>query len=245
MGKGRGAGMLSIVMSAIYIALGLLIIFFINFYHFFKPKIKLVLWDLDGTLINNTPAIFDGFKMLFATYRPEYKYTEEDLKTVLGPPLEQSMKRFFKQDPATLIKQYRAHQAPPDLAPRPFPGIIEVIKELKSRKIKNVILSNKSHAVIEKNLKDTGLDNLFESVIGAEDCPRPKPSCSGVLKALKKYKVWPFNALMIGDNVIDIDAGKALYLRTAVVSYSAKLEECQQRQPDYLISDVKEFVHGL
>ena len=70
--------------------------------------IKAILFDCDGTLLDTKLSIFYGIEYLFKKYRPDYKYSQEELDYFLGPALTQSLPKYFDQEVYGLINEYRS-----------------------------------------------------------------------------------------------------------------------------------------
>ena len=66
------------------------------FHKLFKiHKDPVILFDLDGTLIDSRELVFETFRQVFKEKKPEYQLSEEELYSFFGPPLETSFGRYF------------------------------------------------------------------------------------------------------------------------------------------------------
>jgi len=237
----------SVYMSLVYIIIGLVGIFLCEFYVIIKPKVKILVWDLDGTILDNATTIKLGIKHIYEKYAPNYKVTEEVLESYLGPSLKESFKRHFPGLPyQDLIKEYRRFQAEENPIPIVLhKGVKEGLELAKQKGIINVILTTKEVKVAEANLKRLGIAEYISEVYGFERVKRMKPSAEGLIKIMKKYKVLPFNLIMIGDNLVDINCAKAVFARSGGVAYSHAIKKLLDRHCDYKVDNIKDFVEKL
>ncbi len=118
--------------------------------------------------------------------------------------------------------------------PKTFPGIRDLLVSLQKNGKKISILSVNNIKNLKKDIKQSGLDNLFENVIG--DMPDKKKSLKMLLesKALE-----PEETVFVGDMVHDIAAGQVNNVMTVAVCWGYDTKEALQSQnPDYVIDDI-------
>ena len=73
-------------------------------------NIKVILFDVDGTLIDTDELIINSYKELFRIFRPDYKLTREEEISFLGPTLASKFPRYFKEDFQLLFQVYRNYR---------------------------------------------------------------------------------------------------------------------------------------
>ena len=66
-------------------------------------KFKVVLFDVDGTLIDTDQLIINSYKELFRRFRPDYKLTKDEEISFLGPTLASMFPKYFNEDFNSLI----------------------------------------------------------------------------------------------------------------------------------------------
>ena len=90
-----------------------------------------VLFDLDGTLIDSAPGIFDSFEFTLAQY--EMTVPQERLRRFLGPPLRESFAKLLPPDEVErAVEIYRAHYAEASGAlTKLYPGTKELLSALR------------------------------------------------------------------------------------------------------------------
>lgn len=185
---------------------------------------KVILFDLDGTLIDTDKLIFMSYRHLFQKYGNGYEPTFSEYISFLGPTLMEMFPKYFKEDVDLLLKEYRAYGAKNDkyfLAP--IKGAKEVVEELHNRGYKLAVVSSKVRKAILNNLKDLGMDSYFDFIIGADEVEgRYKPDPYGLILALKHFNVDKEDAIYIGDSMGDIKCAQNANVDCIAVNYSLK-----------------------
>ena len=190
--------------------------------------LRLVIWDVDGTLVNSRAAIVYAMKAAFAAVGMAYP---GDGAVLAGVGL--SIGKLFAEllpetDEAThdaLAKAYkqayydrRATLGAQDLAPF-FDGAAEVLDHLKAQDwTLMAVATGKSRRGLDAMIAGHGLQGYFQSTQTADDHPS-KPHPAMVLAALAETGVDAENAVMIGDTTFDLDMGRAAGVKTIGVSW--------------------------
>lgn len=211
-------------------------------------SIRTILFDLDGTLIDTNELIIASFAHTIDTYS-DRSYTREEILDFIGPPLRDSMKQINPDRVEDLIDTYREHNIRHhDDFVKAYDRVVETIRTLKDSGYKLGIVTTKMRHTVEMGLKLTELDGLFETVITLDDVTHAKPHPEPVLKALDQLDSCVSEALMVGDNTHDIEAGKNAGTKTAGVAWTVKGRETLERlDPDYMLecmSDLVEITGG-
>ena len=96
-------------------------------------------------------------------------------------------------------------------------------------------------------IKGLDLNSYFDTVQGADESKyKRKPSPEGINYILRKLKVKPENAIMVGDSTHDIHAGKRAGVKTCAVTYGYRDEKLLVNEsPDYLIHKLTDLVNIL
>lgn len=212
-----------------------------------KKKLKAILFDVDGTLLDTTEFIYQAFEHAFRHHGlplvPRGK-----LAPLMGTPLEKVYAQIMpSEDPIVLSTTHREFQKHNYQLIHVFSGVIESISKLHDLGIKMAaITSRKEHAV--ENLKESGLYDLLDVVLTARDVQYHKPHPEGLLKALESLSVSPEEAIIVGDTPSDIGAGKAAHMGTVGVTWGFFGPAIQQKHPDYVVGSIEELlavVQGL
>lgn len=204
---------------------------------------KALLFDFDGTLLDTNELILQTFMHVLEERFPG-QYSPKDCMNFMGPSLKETFEQLTPNEVEEMIAKYRQwNEAHHDELVKEFDGVIPTLEQLKEQGIRLAIVSTKRNETIEKGLNLMGAKHLFEFWIGTDDVKRVKPDPEPVLLALERLGVSKEDAMMIGDNYHDIQAGKNAGVKTAGVAWSLKGEEfLQQFNPDYMLHHMSDLL---
>lgn len=208
-----------------------------------------VLFDFDGTLVDSETCILACFAHLFERYSSKELFTHKIQEEVLGPPLDQMLKRLFPQeDTEKLMMEYRRYQVDKasDLI-QPMSHCLELLAYLKEEGYPVGIISTRKQDSLYYHMKRLNMTPYIDIVVGGDRVEKQKPDPEGILKAMKDVQAT--EGVYIGDNVMDIEAGKAAHLKTvAKLGHEGKIAKLKAAEPDAMIEDLielKEFLGQL
>ncbi|MEJ2357157.1 MAG: HAD-IA family hydrolase [Deinococcales bacterium] len=196
-----------------------------------------IVFDLDGTLVDSLPDIVASFLQAFPAVglaAPE----EGAVRATLGQPLETMYRAFAPTEHVdALCDSYRAHyDAHMADHSRPYPGVPELLTELGRRGYLRAVASTKRTDTARRLVQATGLAGLLDHVEGSDAAPY-KPAPDVVLRAVEA--AGGRGAWMVGDTAGDVLAGRAAGLRTYAVSWGTHGEEAlASARPDALEPDL-------
>lgn len=215
-----------------------------------ERKIKAVIFDLDGTLIDSVCDIADAANAALRQHgHPLHTYDE--YRTFIGKGLrnlcERSLPESFRTNEeieachAILMAHYLEH--PVDKT-QPYPGIREVLASLHGKGYPMAVLSNKADILTCKIIKELGLMPFFTVVSGLRDGFPRKPDPQGafwVLEQLNKactdLNILPENILYCGDSAVDMQTAEAAGFTSCACTWGfrprAELEACH---PHYMVN---------
>lgn len=202
-----------------------------------------VLFDLDGTILNTDKLIKKTFIKVFEKYQPGYILSEDELLSFLGPSLKESFSKYFPDEKLDeLVNYYHDynHSHHEDFA-YIYPSVVETLEYLKKKGYLLGIVTSKLKKAADIGLRTFKLQEYFDVVIGFDDVEATKPDPEGILKAIKFLKVE--QAIYIGDNVTDIQAGKNAGVKTIAVKWSPKgYQQLQELNPDLLVDKMIQII---
>lgn len=185
--------------------------------------IRLIIFDLDGTLIDSSIDITNAINYAVGPYGIAPLTVKETI-SIVGEGITSLMAKIAKRQEAydidkdalvqRFVEYYSAHLT--DNTPV-YPGVAETLKLLGD--YKKVVISNKREAMSQKILDDLGLSACLDLVVGSDTTPERKPSPVPVLYVLSRLGIMPEEAVIVGDSNFDIEAGKAAGIRTVAVTY--------------------------
>jgi len=176
-----------------------------------------ILFDLDGTIIDSTEAILDGFRVAFETFG-ENVPDDKAIKDEIGHTLE-NMFLTLGVEPNMVdahVNSYKMHYRVVSCQKTVLlKGAREAIEEASKFATLGVV-TTKTGEYSTILLEHMGLMRYFDVLIGREDVEYPKPHKEPILKALAKLEHDKSNTWMIGDTCMDMDSA-----RDAEVNYIA------------------------
>lgn len=226
-------------------------------YPFFMPRfnrpfdphsIKLVIFDLDGTLIDSRLDLIHSVNAMLRNFdRPELpgdvvaSYVGDGapmlVRRALGDPDDE---KFFKTGLDFFLAYYREHKL--DYT-HVYPGIPEALRQIQSNGAdrKMAVLSNKpvnpSRAIVEA----LGLSDFFVNVYGGNSFDTKKPDPFGVKTLLKETGTAPTDAMIVGDSSIDVLTGRNAGVTTCGVTYGFAPHTLCEAPPDLLVDEPREL----
>lgn len=206
--------------------------------------IKLVIFDLDGTLLNTIEDIAVSLNKALKNYNLPTHSLDTVLKMV-GNGVDLLIQRAVKpyDDCFLDVKKYylEDYNKNCDINTKPYKGIKELLQTLKDKGIKIAVLSNKPHidtvTVINKYF-----NNTFDYVIGKKDNNRIKPYSDGVNEVMNYFNIKNNNSMFIGDSEVDVETGKNAKMRTIAVTWGFREEE-KLKGADYIVSSPKDILN--
>lgn len=205
--------------------------------------IKAIVFDIDGTLLDTTEFIFQSFEHTFKHHNLPL-LTRPEIHNHMGhalPDMYVSIAPDY-MDHAALVETHRSFQEKNLHLSTPFLHTLETLLELKNRGIKMSAVTNRSKRTSLSTLKNAGLDHLFEMIVSAEDVTTAKPHPEGLLRVLKHMGVDPYESLMVGDTLADVEAGKAAGVKTVGTTQGLGKDAIIEHKPDFIIRDISEIL---
>jgi len=175
-------------------------------------KELVILFDLDGTLIDSTDAILSTFYHSFEKKDFNFRGTQENIKDLIGYPLDVMYgelgvpKEFVFEFVDEYKKRYREISLDMTLL---LEDTIETL-ELASQHARLGIVTTKTTHYSIPLLEHMGIMRYFECIIGRQEVINPKPHPEPILKAMEMMNVSnkEFDIYMIGDTKLDLIAAK-------------------------------------
>lgn len=184
--------------------------------------LKLVIFDVDGTLVDTDEVILATWKELIRLYKPSNYFLDDDIiRTFSGPPLRDSIKRVFPEmDQEFIFNEY--NRITPGLYKsniRTFSNVAETLNKLKNEGYRLAILTNKDSKMSRYTLELAGIDiDLFDEIITADDVKTLKPNPEGLQKILNKLNIKNTEAISVGDTEFDYYCGMNAGVKTIMMT---------------------------
>jgi phosphoglycolate phosphatase len=194
-------------------------------------KFKGVIFDLDGTLVDTLGDIGASMnRALKARGFPERGVEEYREKVGWGIvrlawlSLPED-KRDEKTAEALAAEGARYYAEVPLALSKPYPGINEVIAELKRRKIKTAVLTNKPDPVAQLVIAGLFPSGSFDMVLGEREGLKRKPDPSSSWEILLGLGLTPRDTIFVGDSEIDMETALAADCHALAVSWGYRSKE--------------------
>jgi len=204
-----------------------------------------VLFDLDGTLIDSIELILTSARYAFRKHNREAPSDAEWL-TGVGIPLRTMFGRYSSDvgERESLIAAYREYQMPNhDRLVRAYDGVVDSIKDLRSRGHEIGVVTSKSEALALRGLACVGLARYMDTIVGCDSCTRHKPDPEPVRLALHRLASDPGDAVFIGDSVHDVIAGNAAGVTTMGALWGPfQRSDLEPGNPSHYVATISDVV---
>ena len=209
-------------------------------------RLKLVIFDLDGTLIDSAKDIGRSVNEV----RKHLSLSPLTLKKIagyIGGGIPKLIERALSD--ATAAEKRHAHRLYPTVYrhnllgfTRPFCGVVPTLKELKRLGVTLSILTNKPLTESLMILDGLGLRHFFADVVGGDSFKKKKPDPVGAFHLLKQASSLPLNSLFVGDSFVDLETAIAASIPCCLVSYGIETRQHSSIQPDLCVTNLRELV---
>ncbi len=173
-----------------------------------------ILFDLDGTLIDSTDAILEGFEVAYNTFGEPAPYSE-DIKSFIGYPLDIMFERLgCKGDKWDYVDAYKKHYR---IISRAKTSLLSLAREAieEARRFATLgIVTTKTAKYSEELLEHMGVMHHFDVLIGRESVENPKPHAEPIHKAIKHLDASYESTWMIGDTLLDIHSANSAGIKS-------------------------------
>lgn len=167
-------------------------------------KYETIIFDLDGTLLDTSPGIFNSVR--FAEKQLGFTPISDDqLRVFVGPPPKQMYQTVYGADEEIAAKatafhrQYSREKAIYEAAI--YPGMKETLTDLKQQGYKLAVATLKGQKIAEKVLQIHGLHDFFDSIVGMDEA-ESFTKCKTIQVAMAETKTTG-KVLMVGDSEYD------------------------------------------
>lgn len=217
----------------------------------FPIAVKLVLLDLDGTLVDSAPDIADSANLMLADVGLPAR-AEHAVAGWIGDGVTRLVKRALtdtmdaEPDEALYqraVARFYAHYAERLAArSRPFPGVIEGLEKLRTRGFELGCITNKAHAFTVPLLDRLDLAKYFKLTVSGDSLPRKKPDPLPLLHACRQLRTEPGRALFVGDSRNDVAAARGARMPVICVRYGYNHgRDIGEHHPDAVIDSLAEL----
>ncbi len=206
----------------------------------------IILFDLDGTLIDSTEAILESFHNSFDLYKTAHP-SNESIKALIGYPLDVMYKELgvAQRDIREYVNTYKEHyQIISTEKTTLLENAFEAV-ELASEIAEIGIVTTKTGKYSQVLMEHFGLMDKFQVLIGHEHVTKPKPDAEPILKALKSFDTKDKEVWMVGDTEMDLLSAKNAKVNSLGVLCGYGTEKSLKRYSELLFEDTLEAIKYL
>lgn len=214
-------------------------------------SVKLIIFDLDGTLVDSAADI--TVSLNHALSQSNMKSLAEDkVKTIIGEGITRLIEQALSAQGAALppgledkvaerfLEHYSRHLLEHTV---PYPGVLKTLRNLLG--FKKAVISNKRYGLTKNILDGLGISGHFDMVVGPDTAPGRKPSAAPILHVLEALGFRAEEAVIVGDSPLDIEAGKAAGLKSTVGVVYGYGSPASLAGADYMLDRIEKLVHIL
>lgn len=188
------------------------------------PDIRAVLFDLDGTLIDSAPDLAGAANELRAAHGlPALPY--ESFRPMVGSGARGMIGVAFDIGPQhdrfvelrdDFLRRYEQRMV---LETRVFEAVLPVLDALDRQQRPWGIVTNKAARFTEPLVRSLGLHPRAGAVVAGDTTPHSKPHPAPLLEAARRLGEDPAHCLYVGDDVRDVQAGRAAGMTTVIAAW--------------------------
>jgi phosphoglycolate phosphatase len=213
---------------------------------------RLVMFDLDGTLMDSVPdlaAAVDKMLMLLGREPAGIERVRDWVgngsrvlvrRALAGQLNHDGVADELADEALALFMQ--AYSGGHELT-TVYPGVRVCLDWLREREVRLAIITNKPAQFIEPLLEEKGLAGYFQWLVGGDTLPQQKPDPAALFWVMDKAGVVPGESLFVGDSRNDVRAAKAATVRCGALTYGYNHgEPIAHEQPALVLDDLRELV---
>ena len=212
-------------------------------------NIKAILFDLDGTLFETAPELAEAVNLMLKDLEMAELKTNE-IKRFIGRGAEnlikQSIEVSSKKDPTPIYtfaeKLFAHHYSLISANSLMYEGVEKSIIDLKAKDFLLGCVTNKPAIYTEALMNHSRLADFMDIIVSGDTTEKKKPDPLPILHALNQLNIEPKDAIMVGDSVVDIEAGfeAGTYIFTVPYGYQFG-ESIISDKVDYAMSNFSEL----
>ena len=209
-------------------------------------RFPVVLFDLDGTVVDSGSIILASMRHAARTVLGR-EYTDDELMaSVGGPGLEAQMEVLAEDRVEELVRVYRAHNEPLHATLEFCDGMEDALVALKEQGYRLGLVTAKRRSTVELAFaRLPQLAGIFEVVVGGDETARHKPDPEPLELGLSRLGANPENAAYVGDSPFDMQAARAAGMTAVGVTWGRIHGRESLRDADVVVDTAEELLGAL
>ena len=207
-------------------------------------SLSAIFFDLDGTLVDSSIGIHNGFTYTFE----QLGVPSPDAKTIrsfMGPPLETSFASCLSPDQIELaIQLYRSYYKEKGVyEAQLFPQIKDLLTEL-AQQYPLYITTTKNTPTAVHMTSNFGIDHFFDGIHGSN--PQALHKADVIRQALTAHNLAPENVVIVGDTKYDMIGAQETGIKKLAVTWGfGDVEDLMTYQPDWVAHQPTDILRQL
>lgn len=209
-----------------------------------KNKIDLIVFDLDGTLLESSNSIYKSVISTFEHLNQKVEIPKEEMDKRIG----MHFKPIFEElnirvdDIEEFIEIYKKYYFEYINETIIYPAVTNTLETLKENGYKLAVLTTKVQDQTENIIEHFKMNFYFDVLMGRRIGVELKPSAEPLLLICEELNISPVNTMIVGDSELDIRCGKNAGALTCGALYGHREKEILENEnPDYLINNFIEL----
>lgn len=219
----------------------------------------LILFDLDGTLIETAPEIADAVNDTLKQFKLP-AVTQQQVNDWIGHGTRSLLIQALAEVGRTTVQAVQVADNFPTIEAafgvhyerrcgtrsHLYPRVRETLQALRAEGIKLVVMTNKEGRYTQVVLDAHQMSPLFDRVISGDTLPVKKPNPAGIVDCLERFGASRERTLFVGDSSIDVATARNAGIAVWALPYGYNMGEPIERcQPDRVIADFSALTEGL
>jgi len=211
----------------------------------------LVMFDLDGTLIETAAEIADAVNDTLKHFGYS-EVAQDSVDRWIGLGTRELLIQALAFVQQMTVEAVRASDTLPHVMAefavhyerrcgarsQLYPQVRETLQQLRQQGVRLAVVTNKEARYTQRVLAAHALQPLFDQVVSGDSLPTKKPDPAGILSCLVQFQVAAERALFVGDSSIDVAAARNAGVPVWVLPYGYNMgQPIEACGPDRVIAD--------
>lgn len=213
-----------------------------------KNRIKSIIFDLDGTLIDSLPSITNAVNYTLEIFECK-RLSLQEVSRIINKGDKYLFANALNSDDDEKIKrvcdvflEYYSNNCDD----KPYNKVEEILKTINNKGIPISLLTNKPEKITKKILTNTGLMNYFQLILADNGKNKLKPNPDLIYQIIDETGVENECTIIVGDSEVDIQAGKNAGIITCAVSFGyGNNNTIIEHNPDFIINTIQHVLYLL